>query len=271
MDRVKSLSISENMASTSPLCSLSGGLSRCHLVILANPCCGPKDHAPNWAKMVAKNELIAEQSCWILADLRKTKGIPPRIAFLPSNEASLLWKNKMGLSQKKEKEKEKARLIRLDATRKYSSHKNACRPRQTFRNSEMLLAEKSVWQNAPCPFLCVCVCVLFFSCRWGWRCREMGLALGFVSANLPTHPSSNSFCPGIYLSCSSMFCASFVNVFSCGSHWAWPNFINILRFQLGIYLKAEELLTVFEIVALKNIYKEFTIKDSRNYTSCFVI
>jgi len=52
--------------------------------------------------------------------------------------------------------REKARLIRLDATRKYASHKNACRPRQTFRNSEMLLAEKSVWRNAPCPFFVSC-------------------------------------------------------------------------------------------------------------------
>lgn len=31
----------------------------------------------------------------ILANLRKTKGIPPRIAFLPSNEASLLREDEM--------------------------------------------------------------------------------------------------------------------------------------------------------------------------------
>jgi len=75
--------------------------------------------------------------------------VEPRIAFLPSNEASLLGGRQDGW-------REKARLIRLDATRKYASHKNACRPRQTFRNSEMLLAEKSVWRNAPCPFFVSC-------------------------------------------------------------------------------------------------------------------
>lgn len=49
MDRVKSLSIRLNNASTSPLCNRSGGRSSVQRVIRANPCCGPNVHGPNWA------------------------------------------------------------------------------------------------------------------------------------------------------------------------------------------------------------------------------
>lgn len=69
MDLVKSLSIKLNTASTSPLGNLSGGLSTVHLVSRANPCCGPYDHGPNCGN---------------------TNGMPPRMAFLPSNTANLL-------------------------------------------------------------------------------------------------------------------------------------------------------------------------------------
>merc|ERR1719323_2779469 len=55
--RVYSLSDRLKMASTSPL-------SSCHLLILANPCCGMTEEGPK---------------------MGKTKGTPPRMAFLPSN------------------------------------------------------------------------------------------------------------------------------------------------------------------------------------------
>lgn len=47
MDLVNSLSMSENTASTSPLCNLSGARSKVHREIRANPCCGPKLLGPN--------------------------------------------------------------------------------------------------------------------------------------------------------------------------------------------------------------------------------
>lgn len=57
MDRVKSLSISDKTASTSPLCNRSGARSSVHRVIRAKPCCGPKLHGPNCAG-VAKPKSI---------------------------------------------------------------------------------------------------------------------------------------------------------------------------------------------------------------------
>lgn len=54
MDRVKSLSISDKTASTSPLCRRSGARSSVHRVIRANPCCGPKLHGPNCAACAKK-------------------------------------------------------------------------------------------------------------------------------------------------------------------------------------------------------------------------
>ena len=64
----------------SPVCNLSGAFSNCHLEIRAKPCWG-----------------------WIVDEPKtgKTKGIPPRIGFLPSNTDLLLtkscsWKLKIG-------------------------------------------------------------------------------------------------------------------------------------------------------------------------------
>jgi len=105
---------------------------------------------------------------------------------------------------------------------------------QKFRNA---ISRKKCLAKCSLPLFCI----LFFSCRWGWRCPELGPALGFVSANLPTHPSSSSFCPWIYLSCrfrlSSTFCASFVNSFRCGTHLTWQMPLIFKRFQLGIWRK----------------------------------
>lgn len=95
MDLVNSLSIRENTASISPLCSRSGALSSAHLEIRAKPCCGPKLLGPNCATInynLCYISMIYRVSNGRASShyLRNTNGIPPRIAFLPSNTASLL-------------------------------------------------------------------------------------------------------------------------------------------------------------------------------------
>ena len=64
---VYSESSKEKIASTSPVCNLSGPLSNFHWHIRANPCLGKR--------------VPCIECPWF----GNTKGIPPRIGFLPSN------------------------------------------------------------------------------------------------------------------------------------------------------------------------------------------
>lgn len=92
--------MSRKTASTSPFGSLSGARSTSHRASRPKPCCGPNDHCPNWAASkrnylvitgcVVKWTIVQESLEHWIDNLRKTKGIPPRIGFFPSNTANLL-------------------------------------------------------------------------------------------------------------------------------------------------------------------------------------